>query len=51
MKDNITFIYDPNEEKRKELYKRLDVIFDFEARAKARFMRNFVIALIMACKK
>lgn len=51
MKEEPYFIHDPGEGKRKELYKKLDVYFDVEARARAKFMKNFVIALIMASKE
>jgi len=51
MNEEIHFIYDPSEKRREELYKKLDLIFDIDKRARAKFMKNFVIALIEANRK
>ncbi len=40
------FIYDPNYEEESRLYKKLIVMLDAEERAKAKFMKNFMLALM-----
>jgi hypothetical protein len=51
MNEEIFFINDPSEGKRKGMIRSLEVLFDVEERVKTNFMRNFIFALVLANKK
>lgn len=51
MKDRIVFVYDPTEEMRRDVLKKIKVLLDEDARAKARFMEQFVLSLILTNKR
>jgi len=51
MNEEIFFINDPSEGKRKDIIRNLEVLFDVEERVKAKFLRNFIFALVLANKK
>ncbi len=45
------FLYDNNFEEREKLFRKLNLMLDEEERAKAKFMKQFILALILAAKK
>jgi hypothetical protein len=50
MEKETFFIYDPSYEDENKLYRKLNLMLDEEERAKTKFMKNFMLALMKTSK-